>query len=110
MVLVGIVIYGAAGVMRHALPALLDQSVEETAQMKIVRALTDRFENYRQLHGVRTRVSGNTVIVELFIEYDPDMSVGELMKRSGELSERVRQLLGNADVLVIPCDHHGMKV
>jgi len=105
LVLCGIIFYGMFTLFRNSLPVLLDQTLEESLQLHILRGLAACYEDYDHLHGVRTRRSGTRVFVELFLEFQPELTVREMLIRAARLKYLVEDLIPRAEVWVIPCGH-----
>lgn len=104
VVLAFLIVQSAVLLLRQSLSALLDEAVEETLQLRIVNGLAGAFPHYRQLHRIRSRHSGNRIFLELFLEFDPDLSVRELTARSKEIRRHLEQAVPGAEVSVIPCE------
>jgi ferrous-iron efflux pump FieF len=81
---------------------LIDRALEERSQLLILRALAEHFEDYVTLHGIRTRNSGGRSFVELFLEFDPTRSHGEIQEKINNLQRRLETLLERADVVIMP--------
>jgi cation diffusion facilitator family transporter len=103
MVLCGVIFFGMITLFQKSLPAMLDQTLDESLQLRILRGLAECFEDYSQVHAIRTRRSGNRVFVELFLEFEPAQSVREMLSRAGRLKSLVENMIPNAEVWVIPC-------
>lgn len=101
----GVIFYGILTLFQRSLPALLDKTLEESLQLRILKALAERFEDYDQIHGVRTRRSGKRIFVELFLEFDAELRVKEMLAHAGRLKSLVEGLIPDAEVWVIPCGH-----
>lgn len=102
LILAGVIFYGIMTLLQRSLPALLDKTLDESLQLRILKGLAECFEDYNQLHGVRTRRSGKRIFVELFLEFEPELSVSEMMVRTGRLKSLVEKLIPNTEVWVIP--------
>lgn len=46
--------------------------------MVITRELVTHFDEYDNLHGIRSRRSGSHVFIDIFLECDPERKVGEV--------------------------------
>ena len=104
VVLALLIIQSAVLLLRQSLSALLDEAVEKTLRLRIVSGLAGAFPHYCQLHRIRSRHSGNRIFIELFIEFDPDLTVRELTARSKEIHRQIEQTVPGAEVSVIPCE------
>lgn len=104
LLLCGIIFYGVLTLFRESLPALVDKTLEESLQLRILKGLTTWFQDYEQILGIRTRRSGTRVFVEIFLQFDPDLSVRDMLERVDHLKSAVERMIPNAEVSVIPSD------
>lgn len=104
VVLAFLIVQSAVLLVRQSLSALLDEAVEESLQLRIVSGLAGAFPHYRQLHRIRSRHSGNRIFLELFLEFDPDLTVRDLTARSKEIRRQMEHAIPGAEVSVIPCE------
>ncbi|MFZ5585336.1 MAG: cation diffusion facilitator family transporter [Thermodesulfobacteriota bacterium] len=72
------ILLAALGVFRTSIFDLLDRSLEEEEQIRILRALVRHYDQYRHLHGIRTRRAGGRTFIEVFLEFDPERPVGDV--------------------------------
>jgi ferrous-iron efflux pump FieF len=103
-VVIGMVmVLDATKTLRSSALNLVDRSLEERDQLLILRALAEHFQDFEMLHGVRTRHSGSQEYVELFLEFSPKKTMGEVQDTIDHLQATVRGLLGTgADVIIMP--------
>ena len=102
--LVGVVfmIHSAWAIASESVGDLLDAALEETMQIRILKCLVAHFDDYELLHKVRTRRSGSRIYVELFLEFDPDLTMGEVRDCISRIRETVGEAIPGADVTVVP--------
>ncbi|MFH1059670.1 MAG: cation diffusion facilitator family transporter [Pseudomonadota bacterium] len=74
------ILLAALGVFRSSVFDLLDRSLEEEEQIRILRALTRHYHEFRHLHGIRTRRAGGRTFIEIFLEFDAKRLVGEVQQ------------------------------
>lgn len=97
-------IHGMTILVRQSISALLDEAVEESLQMNIMRGLKESFHDYTQLHRIRSRHSGDQIFVELFLTFDAELSASELIERSTRIKRQVENSLPGSEVWVVPVD------
>jgi ferrous-iron efflux pump FieF len=90
------------GSLANVVGDLSDKTLEETSQLVVLRELTVFFDEYEQIHGIRSRRSGNVVYLEVFLEFRPDLSLGAVHDTMDRIREKLEQHIGNSRVLVIP--------
>ncbi len=92
----------AVSMWRRALPSLLDRTLEESQQAMINRALVSHFEKYDGLVSVRSRISGNTPLVEVVLGFAEDRKIGEIQRVVDDVATEVRGHIPAARVTVVP--------
>jgi divalent metal cation (Fe/Co/Zn/Cd) transporter len=80
---------------------LLDGTLEEADQLKIIRELVNNFERYDMLYGVRSRRSGNRAFIDIFIGFDPDKRVGDVERECEVIRKSVAAQFPNSFVTVV---------
>jgi ferrous-iron efflux pump FieF len=81
---------------------LLDATIEETTQLRILRQLVQHLDDYDRLHKIRTRRSGPRIYIEIFLQFDPLLLMGEVQKRIQKLQQSIGEIIPGADVSIIP--------
>ena len=99
---VGFLFHGAWAVMSSSVNDLLDATLDESLQLVIMRSLVEHFDDYERLHLVRTRRSGPRVYVEVFLEFSPELSMGEVMLSIERLRQAIGTSIQGADISIIP--------
>jgi divalent metal cation (Fe/Co/Zn/Cd) transporter len=101
---VAFMLHSAWMIASESVGDLLDAALGETMQMRILRCLAERFDDYDLLHKIRTRRSGPRLYVELFLEFDPQMSMKEVSERIDRIRLSVADAMPGADVTVTPAN------
>ena len=102
VVVAGFMIVVAVGLLREALPDLLDRAIAETMQLQVTRTLAAFFDDYDELIAVRTRRSGNIAHVEITLGFAPDKNLAELSEIVGRMKDHLEQTIPNSDILIVP--------
>ena len=102
VVVAGFMIVIAAGLLREAVPDLLDRAIAEPMQLQVNRTLAAFFHDYDELIAVRTRRSGNIAHVEITLGFAPDKSLGELSAIMARMQEHLQQAIPNSDLVIVP--------
>ncbi len=92
----------AVSMWRHALPSLLDRTLEEGQQLLINRVLVNHFDDYDELHAVRSRLSGNTAFVEIELGFQGARSLAEVQVAVDRVRAEIERLIPGAGVTVTP--------
>jgi divalent metal cation (Fe/Co/Zn/Cd) transporter len=98
----------AVEMWRHALPSLLDRTLDESRQQAINRVLAQHFDGYDELQSVRSRLSGNMALVEVVLGFEPQRPIGEIQIVIDRVAKDVGDLIPGALVSIIPValQHH----
>ena len=94
------IIYTFYGLTKNSLFDLLDRTLEEKYQMLITRELAKFYHDYVQFHGVRSRRTGGRVLIEIFLEFDPDQRMGEVHQIIESMRESLEGKIENSFVSV----------
>mgnify|MGYP000686870352 CR=1 FL=1 len=81
---------------------LSDKTLEETSQLVVLRELAVFFDDYEQIHGIRSRRSGNVVYLEVFLEFRAELPFGTVQETMDRIRTRLETHIGNSRVLVVP--------
>lgn len=95
------VLVSAAGVFSSSVYDLLDGTLEEADQLKILRELVQHFDRYEMVHGIRSRRAGNRTFIEIFLEFDPQRRVGDVQKDIDAIKRSIEAGLENASVSIV---------
>ena len=90
------------GSLSHVVGDLSDKTLEETSQLVVLRELAVFFDDYEQIHGIRSRRSGNVVYLEVFLEFRPELPFGTVQETMDRIRTRLETHIGNSRVLVVP--------
>lgn len=88
--------------LRRSLDDLTDKTLEETAQLQIMKRLTECFEGYESFHGIRTRRAGRRSFIEIRLGFHTDRSVGEMMDTVHHLKTGLESDIPGVEVTVVP--------
>lgn len=86
--------------LREAVADLLDRTLDEEAQMKIIRALVDEEGAYLHFEGLRSRRAGDHVHIEVALGFDAALPLGEIDRRRRRIEARLASAFEKADVVV----------
>lgn len=105
--LAAFLLYSALGLLSASMRDLLDCSLEESLQLRILAALV-RFEaGYAGLQSIRTRRGGSKIFIEIFLEFKPETSLQEAYMVISEIKQLLSNSISNGDITIIPlCFRH----
>lgn len=95
-------LHAAWSITSSSVGDLLDASLSEHLQLRILRQLVERFDDYDRLHKIRTRRSGPRVYVEVFLQFDPVLLMGEVQKRIDAIAGQITREIPGTEVVIVP--------
>jgi len=98
----GFLAFSVYGVISMSVYDLLDQTLDESLQLVILRELATRFEEYVAIHGVRSRRSGGDVYIQILLEFDGDRKMAEVQKAIDEMKFALEKKIPGSQVLIAP--------
>jgi len=87
--------------VRNNLSNLLDQTLEEDLQFKIMRRLAEHFDQYEGFHGIRSRRAGARIFVEIILSFNPEHRVRETVETIRALRRDLQSDIPHSEVNVI---------
>jgi cation diffusion facilitator family transporter len=99
---VGLMLHAAWGMAASSVGDLLDASIEEATQLKIMRYLVAHIDDYERLHGILARRSGPRLFVEISLEFDPLWPMGKAQQRMDAIRCDIEEALPGARVSICP--------
>jgi len=100
--IVGVLLLSGTRVIRSSLPDLLDRTLDEELQMVIVQHLAQFFNEYSELHGVRSRRSGSNVYIEIFLEFDGEKRMCEVQQVIDRIKVSIEAQIPKSTVSIVP--------
>ncbi len=92
----------AVSMWRQSLPSLLDRTLAEAQQELINRSLISHFEQYDELVAVRSRLSGDTPMVEIVLGFAGHRQMAEIQQVVDKVAADLRHLIPGSIVSVAP--------
>lgn len=105
LVIIGYTFYLSLDPIKRSAYSLLDKCTDETVSQKILSALTANYELYQYFDTYRTRVSARTTFIDIFIGYEADLTMIEILQRNNKISEDIKALVPDAVVNCILIDN-----
>jgi divalent metal cation (Fe/Co/Zn/Cd) transporter len=93
LVIIGYAFYLSLEPIKRSAFSLLDKCTDETVSRKILSALTANYELYEYFETYRTRVSARTIFVDVFIGYEADLTMKEILHRNSKITKDIKELI-----------------
>lgn len=94
------ILLAAVGVFKSSVFDLLDRSLEEDEQLRILAALVKHYHDFDNLHGIRTRRAGGRTFIEVFLEFNPSLTMAAVQATAKDLQARLEQAVPGARVTI----------
>jgi len=101
-VIVGFLLQSGYRVIMSSLPDLLDKTLDESLQLVIVRELAVFFNEYTELHSVRSRRSGSRIYIEIHLEFDGDRKMCEVQEVINRIKASLEAKIPRSEVAIVP--------
>jgi len=95
------ILFSAYNIIRKSIYELLDGTLEESLQIVIMRELTRNFNEYKDIHGIRSHRAGEFVYIELFLEFEEEMKMREVQAKMDKIKSDIESRMKGSQVLVI---------
>jgi ferrous-iron efflux pump FieF len=103
LVLSGFLLYSAYTLFSTSMDNLMDRTLEESLQTEILKVLAQHFNDYRNIHDIRSRRSGADIFIELYLEFDDHSKMELVMNNIQQITADIKEIIRNCHVNVIPC-------
>jgi len=102
LLLSGVLFHSAYTLFSTSMDNLMDRTLEESMQTGILKVLAQHFDDYKDLHDIRSRRSGGDVFIELYLEFDDDLPMEKMMEHIKTISADIKAIIRNCQVNIIP--------
>jgi len=99
---IAFMLHAAYAISSSSVDDLMDAALGETTQLQILNQLVRHIDDYERLHKVRSRRSGSHIFVEIFLELDPNLRMGEAQTRIDRLRQAIAETIPGAEVSILP--------
>lgn len=96
--IIGYTFYLSLDPIKRSAYSLLDKCTDETVSKKILSVLAANFELYQYFETFRTRVSARTIFIDIFIGYESDLTMKEVLHRNSKITEDIKALIPDSIV------------
>ena len=99
-VIIGFLMFSAYGIISNSIYDLMDKTIEESLQLIIVRELVAYFDEYKSLHGVRSRRSGGDIYIEIFLEFDGERKMADVQNVMNNIKTTLEEKIKSSHVII----------
>jgi divalent metal cation (Fe/Co/Zn/Cd) transporter len=94
--------YAFLDLIKESMHDLLDKTLDEDLQMKVLTRLSEYFDWYDSFHGVKSRKSGKKIIIDITLGFTPDKTAGDIFDLAGRIKEKLENDIPDSEVQIIP--------
>ena len=87
--------------MKASLAELIDRTLDEESQLKILKVLNEFFDSYDELGEIRTRINGEDRIVDIELKFHDSMDYSSIRNVAEKIKVRVQEELGRSTVNIL---------
>lgn len=102
IILAFLILSSAYKIIKHSIYELLDGTLEESLQIIIMRGLTLNFNEYKDLYQIRSHRAGDTLFIEIFLDFDEDLRMKEVYEKIDKISKDIEGMIKNSKVTIVP--------
>jgi cation diffusion facilitator family transporter len=101
-VIIGFLLIAGIREISSSLPDLFDKTLEEDLQIVILQELSAFFDEYHGFYGVRSRRSGSKIYIDIFLGFDPGLTMGAVQATSDRLKASLEGKIQGSIVSIVP--------
>lgn len=100
----GITVYMFRSCLKHlrkAVSALLDETLPEKDQMKILKAMSRHHTEYDSFSTVKSRNMGTAVVIDIFVSFSPGTTFEKIENLQNQLQSELEKEIPNCRVSIV---------
>jgi ferrous-iron efflux pump FieF len=101
-IIAGFLLFSIYSVISDSVYDLLDKTLEESIQLIIINKLVAFFDEYKKIHGIRSRRSGNNIFIEVFLEFDGERKMTDIQRIINEMKASMESSVKGSFVTIVP--------
>jgi len=100
-IMIAVSVKSFATLIKTSLSDLLDKTLSENIQLKILRRLSDYEFGYQRFYDVSSRKSGGKILIDITLGFSPELLLGDALVISHRIKELIEYDIKNSEVNVI---------
>jgi len=101
-IIIGFLLVAGVREITSSLPDLFDKTLEEDLQIVILHELSLFFDEYEDFYGVRSRRSGSTVYIDVFLGFNPEQKMGTVQETCDRFKGSLEVKIPGSIVSIVP--------
>ncbi|SHI62993.1 Divalent metal cation (Fe/Co/Zn/Cd) transporter [Butyrivibrio fibrisolvens DSM 3071] len=87
--------------LRESVSELVDRTLDEESQLKIIKVLNEFYDSYEEFGEVRSRINGEEKYIDIELTFKADMKYQDVKTAAAKIEERIREELGDCHINVV---------
>ncbi len=87
--------------MRASVEELIDRTIDEESQLKIIKVLNEFYDCYEELGDIKSRINGGVKYIDIELMFNKDMDYQTVRETAGQIRTRVQEELGRSSVNLV---------
>lgn len=89
------------GHLRESVEELIDRTLDEKNQLKIIKVINEHFDKFEELGAVKSRITGQEKYIDIEMKFHEDMQYSEVREVAQQISRRISEELGHSNVNIV---------
>ncbi len=89
------------GHLRESVEELIDRTLDEKNQLKIIKVINEHFDKFEELGAVKSRITGQEKYIDIEMKFHEDMQYSEVREVAQQISHRISEELGHSNVNIV---------
>ena len=87
--------------LRESVSELVDRTLDEESQLKIIKVLNEFYDSYEEFGEVRSRINGEEKYIDIELTFKADMKYQDVKTAAAKIEERIREELGDCNINIV---------
>ena len=87
--------------LRESIEELIDRTLDEESQLKILKVLNEFFDSYDELGEIKSRIVGEEKYIDIELVFKSDMVYREVRRVATMIKERVQEEMEDSNVNIV---------
>lgn len=90
--------------MKESVSELVDRTLDEETQLKIIKVLNEFFEDYEELGEIKSRITGEEKYIDIELRFGSDVQYEKISETAKNITKRIQEDLGpsNVNIVLLP--------
>ncbi len=85
----------------HSIMELIDITLDEDTQMRLLKVMSEYYDDYDELYEIKSRQSGDKMYVDIELSFPEDRNYSEIRESADRIKERIQKELDHSIVNIV---------